>query len=277
MKLKDLTEQWLIREHFFNIYKVETEGSSGWNKGEVYLPAPQDQTERLPKVVLQNAIDAAVNMYEMDLGARIRYVEQHEEHHPYDMDLYNHYVYTKLRFYPVVRIRELQLVYGKDGQVIWDIPQEAIQTNRDRNDKFGIVNVLPQWGTHETMDPAYAALFPAAISAGYAPNMVRVLYDYGMDGSGEHLDPFLVRAIGLSASLHPFNILGDIVLGAGIASISGGVDGVNMSVNTTSSAENSAYSARIRMYERELLGAQGVEGAISKLRKEWRRPALGLL
>lgn len=62
----------------------------------------------------------------------------------------------------------------------------------------------------------------------------------------------LINMVGMLASMNVFNLLGDIILGAGIASQSIGVDGLSQSISTTSSAENSGYSARISMYMKQL-------------------------
>ncbi len=62
----------------------------------------------------------------------------------------------------------------------------------------------------------------------------------------------LVNMVGMLASMSVFNLLGDIILGAGIASQSIGIDGLSQSISTTSSAENSGYSARISMYMKQM-------------------------
>lgn len=63
----------------------------------------------------------------------------------------------------------------------------------------------------------------------------------------------LMNVIGKMASIGIFNVLGDIVLGqAAVASYSLSIDGLSQSIGTTNSAENSAYSARIKMYEGEI-------------------------
>jgi len=80
------------------------------------------------------------------------------------------------------------------------------------------------------------------------PAMLFITSKVGM----EVIDKLLVDYIGMNASIQIFNILGDIVLGAGIASISLSIEGLSQSIGTTSSAENSAYSARIRMYLEQL-------------------------
>jgi len=86
-----------------------------------------------------------------------------------------------------------------------------------------------------------------------------------------------VRAIGLQAAIHPFNILGDLAIGAGIASMSVSVDGVSRSINTTASAENAAFSARIIQYHKELRGDANIQGLIPSLQAKWRRQPMALL
>jgi hypothetical protein len=46
--------------------------------------------------------------------------------------------------------------------------------------------------------------------------------------------------------------MGDLVGGIAIASKSIGIDGLSQSINTTNSPENAGYSARLRMYEKEI-------------------------
>jgi hypothetical protein len=44
---------------------------------------------------------------------------------------------------------------------------------------------------------------------------------------------------------------GDLVIGAGIANMSRSIDGLSQSIGTTASAENSAYSARIKLLDKQ--------------------------
>ena len=64
--------------------------------------------------------------------------------------------------------------------------------------------------------------------------------------------PDIRSVVGKTAAIPILNQLGDIIIGAGIASQSLGLDGLSQSVSTTSSAENSGYSARIKQYQNEL-------------------------
>jgi hypothetical protein len=60
------------------------------------------------------------------------------------------------------------------------------------------------------------------------------------------------QAIGYKSALLPLDVAGDLIAGAGVASISVGVDGIHQSVNTTASSTNAGYGARVLQYEREL-------------------------
>lgn len=58
--------------------------------------------------------------------------------------------------------------------------------------------------------------------------------------------------IGLRAAIHPLTIAGDLVLGAGVASRSVGLDGLSQSITTTKSgAMGGAFAARIKAYKEE--------------------------
>lgn len=73
----------------------------------------------------------------------------------------------------------------------------------------------------------------------------------------------LIQAIGLKAALTPLDVAGDLIAGAGVASKSISMDGLSMNINTTSSATNAGYGARVQQYEREL------KGIMTSLRKKW--------
>jgi len=68
----------------------------------------------------------------------------------------------------------------------------------------------------------------------------------------ESLPYEILDLVGKYASIKVFNLLGDIVIGAGIASMSLSLDGMSQSIATTSSAENASYSARIKQYLSEI-------------------------
>lgn len=62
----------------------------------------------------------------------------------------------------------------------------------------------------------------------------------------------IVDAVGKLASLNLFHVLGDILIGAGIASSSIGIDGLSQSISTTSSATSAGFGSRVHAYLAEL-------------------------
>jgi hypothetical protein len=74
--------------------------------------------------------------------------------------------------------------------------------------------------------------------------------------------------VGMIASMGPFNIAGDMIAGAGIASQSIGIDGLSQSVSTTSSATNAGYGARIIQYQKD------VKDQIKHLQNYYKGPRL---
>ena len=62
----------------------------------------------------------------------------------------------------------------------------------------------------------------------------------------------LINLTGKLATFGPLGIAGDLILGAGIAAQSIGVDGLSQSISSTSSATNAGYGARIIQYQKEI-------------------------
>jgi hypothetical protein len=59
----------------------------------------------------------------------------------------------------------------------------------------------------------------------------------------------ILNACGLLASMLPFDTAGDLIIGAGISSLSISMDGISQSIQTTSGVENSGYGARLNQYK----------------------------
>jgi hypothetical protein len=89
-------------------------------------------------------------------------------------------------------------------------------------------------------------------SGGYQriPFLLEVSYTAGWPSDVE-IDPDVQHLIALYASISILNIAGDITLGAGIASKTISIPGLSRTVNTTQSATNAAFGARILQYLKE--------------------------
>lgn len=80
------------------------------------------------------------------------------------------------------------------------------------------------------------------------PNFFEVTYCTGFD----KVPDFLMYAIKTLATIPLFNIFGDIVFGAGLASFSLSLDGLSQSLATTNSSTNAGFGARVLNYTKEL-------------------------
>ena len=125
---------------------------------------------------------------------------------------------------------------------------------------------MPVQGGEVTTSAAsilYSGVLPSLGMDGWRdiPNYWTIEYCTGFNVIPEDL----LDVIGKLASIGIFNIAGDIVLGqAAIANYSLSIDGLSQSIGTTMSAENSAYSARIKMYKDE------IKDSLAKLRSYYR-------
>lgn len=82
------------------------------------------------------------------------------------------------------------------------------------------------------------------------PGLIRLDYTAGYDEAD--LPEDIKYLVALLASYLPLNTAGDLIAGAGIASMSTSMDGISESIGTTSSATNSGYGARIIQNEKSL-------------------------
>ena len=61
----------------------------------------------------------------------------------------------------------------------------------------------------------------------------------------------IARAVMLKSSLLALDVAGDLIAGAGLASVSTSLDGLSQNINTTASATNSGYGARVLQFTKE--------------------------
>lgn len=96
----------------------------------------------------------------------------------------------------------------------------------------------------------YSGLIPQLghLASRTIPNYWNVKYITGF----QIVPADILNAIGRLASINLFHIAGDLIIGAGIASQSIGIDGLSQSISTTSSATNAGYGARITGYVDDL-------------------------
>lgn len=169
------------------------------------------------------------------------------EHHDYDIDTYQNFCWIELYQYPVISVERVVASYA--GTEIMTFPQSWVQIYKES----GQLQLVPANGSLSQVllgngSPTLLPLITSRLAG--MPHLFRVEYTAGFEEGKIPAD--IVDLIAKKACIGLLNIFGDILLGAGIASQSVSIDGLSESIGTTQSAENSAYSARIRQYEREI-------------------------
>lgn len=150
--------------------------------------------------------------------------------------------------YPVRCIHSLSGFLGKVEQVTF--PKEWISV-RETNDGIGYYRqafLVPTSGVSQQNQNtvAFHGISPHMgwFGSSSIPNYWTITYVTSFDRIPEDI----LKAIGKLAAIEIFHQLGDIILGAGIASQSLGIDSLSQSISTTSSATNAGYGARITGY-----------------------------
>ena len=206
--------------------------------------------DKLSDEAIQFYIDSAISRAELLLNIAIKPQTIENETYDYRVEEWmGGYGYMQLNTRPAVEVTALEL--NVITSVI-TIPKEWIQLKK----KSAQINLIPYYGMLASSNIANQMLLfmPLMASAMYIPQILRVSYTGGI-GENEDAPDLLAQLIGMNATIGVLNVLGEIALGgqAALAGYSIGIDGLSQSVSTTASAENHAYSARIRMYEKEMI------------------------
>lgn len=215
-----------------------------------------DEGNPLPDEVFQFYILSAIAWLEHELDIPVLPTSYERELSDYYRNDYQNFTIIQLENYPVLSIEEFAVEYPS-GQNVIVFPDEWLRLDRNH----GLLRVVPTAGTLSEILIGQGGSFLPAIYNGmdYLPDLFAVSYTAGFE-DGEL--PFnLLDLIGKVASFGPFNIFGDLIAGAGIATVSLAIDGLSQSIGTTSSATNSGYGARLIQYQKE------VKDWIPKLRR----------
>jgi hypothetical protein len=172
-----------------------------------------------------------------------------DEQHDFWLDEWKAWGYIKVSF-PIKKAQKLTGFINDIKQI--DYPSEWLSSRKTNDGKMYYRNlyIVPTNGTATTNSVIASGITPHLGFFGnkQIPNYWNTVYCTGFDTVPKDLMNF----IGKLASINVFHILGDIILGAGIASQSIGIDGLSQSISTTSSATNAGYGARVQGYLADL-------------------------
>lgn len=224
------------------------------------LDTTNDQAQEMPDELYQYYIDAAVDWLEHRLDISLRTLTIVEERHDYYREDYGEYMWLETDHYPVIQVNSVKLVLPSAPDSVQEFDIDWVQVDRES----GQVQITPGISPAGTLLIGSGNWFPHFRWANRRiPGAFRVAYKAGFgppdpNAAGvpnPRLDslPFVLKEIvGKLSSFGPLNIMGDLLGGAGIASQSIGIDGLSQSFNTTSSATNAGYGARLVQYNKEI-------------------------
>lgn len=226
---------------------------------------------------IQSFIDQAVSYFETDLDITMMptYIEEHKDYFAND---YWDWGYMQLNRYPVIELLDLSVVYLRDQntlETVLDIPQEWIRLEPET----GIIRLVPnnRFPGRLQVD-ASGAFFPELFRRySTVPDLWVVRYVHGFKEG--QIPSMLNACIAMLAAIFYMNIAGDLIIGAGIAGTSLSLDGLSQSIQTTASAENHGYSAKVKDYKRLIFGdgPNDPNGALTKLRSFYKGSIINII
>jgi hypothetical protein len=205
-----------------------------------------DSGNPLPDAVFEHYILQSIRWFEHQIDIPIlptRFVERHD----YFREDYTAFNFIQLDNYPVICLEEFRVQYPS-GQNVIVFPNEWVRLNNAE----GQVQIVPTAGTLSEILVGQGGSFLPAVYNGlqYLPQLFEISHVAGFEAG--KVPANIVDLIGMFAALGPFNIFGDLIAGAGIATVSLSMDGLSQNIGTTSSATNAGYGARIIQYTKQI-------------------------
>lgn len=229
---------------------------------------------------LQDYIDIATDLLETDLDLNVVPTTICEDKDYFSND-YFEWGFINFNNTQILDIKSVRVVYLQDDNDQVDPNEIALEIPKAwwRIRKFdGLFRLVPnnRFPARLQVDNA-GSFFPELFRRnGHVPALWRIEYTCGFEHG--KVPKLINAAIGLTAAIYALNIAGDLVLGAGIASSSLSIDGLSQSINTTSSAENHAYSAKLNQYNNQLFGPnERTPGIMDVLRNYYKGYTFGII
>lgn len=236
-----------------------------------------DNGQALPDEAYQKYIDNAVSLLEHDLDISI-FEREETEFRDYSYNEYMDWGYMQLNNFPVIEIDSIDMVYFRDQdgnpESVQTIPKSWIRLQKHD----GIIRFVPNNKFAANLQVSgTGAFFPEILRSTTVPHLWRIIYRHGFEAG--KIPAAINQAVASLAAIQALSIAGNLVIGAGIASQSISLDGLSQSINTTSSAENSAYSATLKEYQVNLFGKtlNDPNSLMRKLRDFYKGQAFDLL
>lgn len=204
-----------------------------------------DEGNDLPDEVYDTFINQAISWLEHELDISI-YPKKHVERRDFNRTDYLNWGFLKLYHFPVLSVEAWKAQYPVNTDLI-TYPTEWYRVYNES----GEIQLVPTSGSITTFFIPGGSILPYVLGSKHIPQFFEIEYTSGFEAD---CIPYAInQVIGLKAAIDLFNIAGDLVGGgAGIAGYNISIDGLSQGVQTTSSATNAGYGARILSYEKQI-------------------------
>jgi hypothetical protein len=191
-------------------------------------------------------IRSAVNYIETELDSYLYPRDIEDERHDFIREDYYKWILSHLDHRPVQTVREMRLVLPTN-QTIITYPTEWLNVSPN-----GRVQVVPGAGGMPAVALGLSAVWYPLLQGitNQIPHVFRFDYRAGYEiGRVPHTIRHLVGRV---AAIGPLAIIGDLLFGPGVASNKIQLDSLLTNTESTKDPQNSAFSARLRLYRTEV-------------------------
>jgi len=221
--LSDINADFLKRNYLHGINTMDTTG--------------EEIADETYNFYLRSATAQLEQMLDLDILPRKRV-----DRLPYDRAQLGNWGGMKIGHRPIRSIQSSKIILVQN--TVYDVPVQWLRFDAER----GTILLIPSAFGNLPFLATGQLMMPYLLGMNWFPQTWDICYETGFGVIPANIADVLC----MKAALQIFNVLGDIVMGPGVASLSMSLDGYSQSVATTASAENTAYGARITDYEKRL-------------------------
>lgn len=240
------TKEWLDASYLFGVSDTD------------------DNFVTYPLTMYEIARDYALEFLHTEIGVRCpkRRCVYREDYRTVE---WNRWIHLKLPDRPVRKIERAIIRYGQTR--VYEIPKEWINVRDEISGHLRIVPIGGEVTQLALIGFTWLGYFTATYG-GFMPDFIEVEYEAGWEI--DELPGDLTHLAAMVQSMMMLNVAGDLIVGAGIASKSISLDGLSQMINTTASATNAGYGARIIQYWKD------IDRLVPALRAKYRGGSVGI-
>lgn len=200
----------------------------------------------MPREVIQHHISAAISYLEHKMDIIIAPTQFVEDYDYRQVD-YTNFNFLQLKHRPLASMEALKAQFPNNVELV-TYPKEWFVLEKEAAQ----IQLSPQTGSMSGLIVTSAGTYVPLLfgTRDHWPHLFRVEYTAGF--CADQVPIIINEMIGMQAAIRIFEIMGDILHGAGISSESVGLDAASISKQLTASANYSAFSARITGYKEQM-------------------------